>query len=104
MLVSPTGLANKTNPIDEPINQPPPAPASVEVSSAEVLISTQQVVFSTATALGVVRRRSIGARLVAIARRVLTTATDESAPQPKYSPKRYGFLEDALMAREMHRL
>ncbi|OBF53613.1 hypothetical protein A5787_05715 [Mycobacterium sp. 852002-50816_SCH5313054-b] len=97
MLVSPTGL-------DEPIKQPPAAAPSVEVTSAEVLISTQQVVFGTAIAVGVGRRTSIGGRLVAIARRILTTPTDASLQQRRHYPKRYGFLENALMAREMERL
>ncbi len=98
MLVSPTGL-------DEPVSQQQPsASSSVEVTSAEVLISTQQVVFSTAAASGVVRRKTIGGRLVAIARRVLVTSTDASVPLRRHYPKRYGFLENALMAREMERL
>ncbi|SPM28178.1 hypothetical protein [Mycobacterium terramassiliense] len=96
MLVSPTGL-------DEPITQQHAA-APVEVSPAEVLISTQQVVFGTATALGVVRRRSIGGRLVASARRILTTPTDASVSERRHYPKHYGFLENSLMAREMERL
>lgn len=97
MLVSPAGL-------DEAINQQPPAAPSVEVTPAEVLISTQQVVFGTAIAVGAGRRTSIGGRLVALARRVLTPSTDASAPQRRHYPKRYGFLENALMAREMERL
>ncbi|OBG26565.1 hypothetical protein A5673_07460 [Mycobacterium sp. E3198] len=75
----------------------------MEVTSTEVLISTQQVVFGTAAALGA-RRTSIGGRLVATARRMLTTATDASVPERRHYPKRYGFLENALMAREMERL
>ncbi len=97
MLVSPTGL-------DEPMSQRPSAAPSVAVTSTEVLISTQQVVFNTATALGVVRRKSLGGRLVALTRRMLTTSTEESAPPRRHYPKRYGFLEKALMAREMERL
>ncbi|OBK44299.1 hypothetical protein A5655_14455 [Mycobacterium sp. 1081908.1] len=80
MLVSPAGLDSTTDPADERISQPP----AVEVSPAEVLISTQQVVFSTAAALG--------------ARR------DSAGPPRRHYPKRYGFLENALMAREMERL
>ncbi len=101
MLVSPPGVVSTTDPVDKPTHQPPPP---VQVSSAEVVISTQQVVFGTAAALGVVRRRSIGVRLVAVARRMLATKTDESAPQQRHYPKRYEFLENALIAREMHRL
>ncbi|MCV7444190.1 hypothetical protein AWB91_09990 [Mycobacterium paraense] len=76
MLGSPTGL-------DEPINRQPPAAPPVEATSTEVLISTQQVLFGTAAALGAHRK------------------TD---PQRRHYPKRYGFLENALMAREMERL
>lgn len=97
MLVSPAGL-------HEPISHQPAAAPPAEVTSAEVLISTQQVVFGTAIALGSVRRKSIGGRLVAIARRVLMTSTDASGPQRRHYPRHYGFLENALMAREMERL
>jgi hypothetical protein len=99
MLVSTTGLASTTEPVHERISQPP----SVEVSSTEVLISTQQVVFSTAAAVGV-RRERIGGRFVAIMRRMLTTSTDESGQQRRDYPKHYGFIENALMAREIERL
>jgi hypothetical protein len=103
MLVSQMGLANTTDPVDEPIPQPPLAAPSVEAPSTEVLIPTQQVVFSTAAAVGV-RRESIGSRLVAIMQRVFATSTDPSQPRSRYQPKRYAYLEDALMAREMERL
>jgi hypothetical protein len=103
MLVSPTELNSTADPVDEPLRQPPSAAPSVEVSSTEVLITTQQVVFSTAAAVGT-RRANIGGRLVAIMRRILATSTDGSHPRREYYPRRYGFLEDALMAREMDRL
>jgi hypothetical protein len=84
MLVSPTGLPSTTDPVDEPIPEPPSAAplAEAEVSSTEVLISTQTVLFSTAAAVGV-PRETIGGR--------------------RHYPKRYEFLEDALAAREMDR-
>lgn len=97
MLVSPTGL-------DEPISRQTSAAPSVEATSAEVLISTQQVAFGTAIALGIRRRKSFGGRLVAIARRAFTASADAPVPQRRHYPKRYGFLENALMAREMERL
>jgi hypothetical protein len=99
MLVSTTGLASTTDPVHERVNDPP----SAEVSSAEVLISTQQVVFSTAAALGA-RRESIGARFVAIMRRMIMTSTDESRPQRGHHPAHYRYIENARMAREMERL
>lgn len=77
---SPTGLARSTEPVHERTSLPP----SVEASSTEVLISTQQVVFGTAAALATRRERA--------------------GCQRRHHPKRYGFLENALMAREMERL
>jgi hypothetical protein len=103
MLASPTGLASTTHPVDESMPQSPPAAPSVEVSCTEVLITTQQVVFSTAAAVGI-RRENIGGRLVATMRRMFATSTDTSHPRPEYCPRRYEFLEHALMAREMERL
>jgi len=103
MLVSPAGLAGSTNLPDEPTTQPASAAPSVEVSSTEVLITTQQVVFSTAAAVGV-RREDTGGRLVAIVRRMFAISTDAARPRPQYYPKRYVFLEDAAMARAMERL
>jgi hypothetical protein len=99
MLVSATGLAGTADPVEERISQAP----AVEASSTEVLISTQQVVFGTAATAGV-RRESIGARFVAIMRRMVMTSTDEASPRRRHHPKHYAFLEQALMAREMERL
>jgi hypothetical protein len=101
MLLSATGVPTTTEPVDESLPQTPSAAPSVEVSSNEVLITTQQVAFSTAAAVGV-RRESIGARLVANVRQWLAAPAD--APRPQPYPKRYTYLENALMAREMERL
>ena len=103
MLVSSTGPANTTDPVDEGTPQPSPAAPAVEVSSTDVLISTQQVVFGTAAAEGI-RRENIGTRFLAMMRRTFATSTDASRPRPRYQPRRYAYLEDALMAREMDRL
>jgi hypothetical protein len=103
MLLSATGLPGTTDPVDESMPQPPSAAPSLEVSSTEVLITPQEVAFSTAAAAGV-RRGSIGARLVASVRRVFAIPADASHPRPQHYPRRYGFLENALMAREMEKL
>ena len=103
MLLSATGLPSTTDPVDASMPQPPSAAPSVEVSSTEVLITPQQVAFSTAAAAGV-RHESVGARLVASMRRAFATSADSSRPRPRSYPKRYGSLENALMAREMERL
>jgi hypothetical protein len=103
MLLSATGLPTTTDPVDEPTPQPPAAAPSVEAASPEVLITTQQVAFSTAAALGV-RRESIGARFVASLRRAFATPAETPHARPHDYPRRYAFLENALMAREMERL
>jgi hypothetical protein len=103
MSVSPAGLTNTPGPLDEPVTQPASAAPSVGTSSSEVLITTQQVLFGTAAARGV-RRDSTGRRFGDSLRRFFRTSLDDSRPQPRYEPKRYAFLEDALMAREMSRL
>ena len=101
MLLPATGLPTTTDPVAESAPQPPSAAPDVEVSSTEVLITTQQVALGTAAAVGV-PRESIGARFVASIRRAFTTRADRPRPQPY--PKRYSYLENALMAREMDRL
>jgi len=103
MLVSSTGLASTTDHVDEVIPQSPPAAPSVEAPSTEVLISTQEVLFSTAAAVRP-RRENIGVRLVAMTRRMFASSADASHPRPRYEPRRYAYLENALMAREMDRL
>jgi len=96
---SPTGLATTADVVDEPVPQPP----SVEVSSTEVLITEQEVVFSTAAAMPL-QRKNIARRLAAIMRQLFATSTDASRPRRPDYPKRYEFLENALMASEMDRL
>jgi hypothetical protein len=107
MFVSPAGLASATEPLDEP-REPAPqllpaAPSPADAASAEVLISPQQVLFSTAAAAGV-RRGSTGGRLVAGMRRMFATQTDTSHPRARHYPKHYDFIEDAAMARAMETL
>lgn len=94
MLVSPAVLANTTEPVQQPVEQP------------EVLITPQQVLFSTAAAAGV-QREHAGGRLVAIVRRMFATSTKEPRPprpKPRYQAKRYAYIENAAMARAMERL
>ncbi len=100
---APTTPATTADAVDEAVPQPPSAAPSVEVSSTEVLITEQEMVFSTAAAVGV-RRENIGRRLAAIVRRLFATSTDASRPRRRYYLPRYEFLEHARMAREMGRL
>jgi len=87
----------------EPIPQPPSHAPSVEASSTEVLITEQEVLFSTAAAV-LPRREGITRRLAASIGRMFAVAARPSPPRRRDYPKRYEFLERALMGREMDRL
>lgn len=96
MLVTPTGL--RTTPDTEPIQQPSSAP-SVEAAPAEVLITTQQVLFDTAVVQRT-RRAPLGSRMAAALRRMVADANQPRQPYLRH----YAYLENARMAREMERL
>ncbi|HEY2198643.1 MAG TPA: hypothetical protein VGH69_13265 [Mycobacterium sp.] len=79
------------------------------VSPAPILISEQEVVLGTATALRArpaTRRRWFEAINVlrAAMQRSPVRSTQEARPVRRDYPKRYTFLENACMAREMDRL
>jgi len=76
---------------DEPIAKPHSAAPSVEAASTEVLITEQEVLFGTAAAARAQRRN-------------VSRSERPSRPRRGECPKRYEFLERALMAREMGRL
>jgi hypothetical protein len=89
-------------PEPQPHAAAPATAPSGETASTEVLITTQQVAFSTAAAAGV-RRDSVGARLVASLRRAFVAPADAHPRRHDYR-QRYSYLENSLMAREMERL
>ncbi|HEX5256050.1 MAG TPA: hypothetical protein VFW69_19670 [Mycobacterium sp.] len=99
MLVTPTGLRTASDTVNEPIAQPSSAAPSAEAAPAEVLITTQQVLFGTAVAQGT-RRAPLGSRIAAALRRM---AADANRPRHPYL-RHYAYIEDARMAREMGRL
>ena len=104
MFLSPAAPAGTTDPVNEPAPQPlPTAPSPVDAASTEVLIPTQQVLFSTAAAAGV-RRENAGSRLVGIVRRMFATSTEAARPRSQYYARRYAYIENAAMARAMERL
>jgi hypothetical protein len=79
------------------------------VSAAPVVISEQEVALGTAAALRArpkTRRRSFGAFNVlrGAMQRPLAPSTQETRSVRREYPKRYTFLENACMAREMDRL
>jgi hypothetical protein len=74
-----------------------------------VLITVQEVAFSTAAAMPVrsaTLRHSAGAPSVVVTalRRMLPTSTPGVRASRRDYPKRYSFLEHACMSREMDRL
>ena len=79
------------------------------VSSAPVLVTEQEVLLSTTAAVSAspttTRWWTAAARGVAVAlRRIAPMSAAVSGPVQRYAPKRYGYLERALMSREMGRL
>jgi hypothetical protein len=83
---------------------------SPEPSQTLVLITEHEVLFSTSAAVSLQRRKNAhwwvdATRVVAASmRRMSRTPAASPSPAPKYCPRRYGYLEAALMAREMDRL
>jgi hypothetical protein len=80
----------------ETVLETPSPLADVEVKPAPTLITEQEVLFATAAA---VRPPS----LRWWRRMFVTIGAAARPPQPHY-PRRYDFIEDARMAREMYRL
>jgi hypothetical protein len=76
---------------DVPTAKPHSAAPTVEAASTEVLITEQEVLFGTRAAA-----RAQG--------RNVSRSEPPSRPRRGDHPKRYAFLESALMAREMGRL
>ena len=76
-------------------------------AEAQVLVTEQQVLFSTAAAVALppakTRRWSYPVQAVSAALRAMFAAS-EKPPARRHYPKRHGYLENALMSREMGRL
>ena len=69
------------------------------------LITEQQVRFSTAAALSApARQQTRTARVLAAMRRMFAVSSQAPRPERRHHARRYTFLEDALMGREMDRL
>jgi hypothetical protein len=100
------------------LNQPDLAPADpeagrpsvqsvVETAAAEapILITEQEVLFSSAAAVSISSKKTAGQRIALLRPRRLFTRSmaDERAAKHRHYPQHYVFLEQALMAREMER-
>jgi hypothetical protein len=97
--------------ISQPVATEPNTVSNSGPSSTEspVLITEQQVLFSTAAAVALppARTRRFTEALRAVAASVkaaFATSGDEPRPQRRHYPPRNDYLEDARMAREMYRL
>jgi hypothetical protein len=83
---------------------------SAEPSRTPILVTEQEVVFSTSAAVSLprtktTRRLTDATRVVAATvRRMFLTSTARPRPARRHYPPRSSYLEHALMAREMHRL
>ena len=74
------------------------------VSQPPVVITEQEVAFSTAAALLLPRTKPNRGAFAAL-RAKLWSSSQDAAPAPRhYPPRRDEFLEEAAMAREMYRL
>jgi hypothetical protein len=86
---------------ENPAPTTPSALAPAKPSSAEVLITEQQVMFGTAVAAAPRREN----RLMAALSRIFATSATESRSQRQPSvPRRMYYIESARMGREMDRL
>lgn len=84
------------------------SPGSALVPSAEgtTLVTEQQVLFGTAAAVAPrpVMVNRWAAAMKSVSGAVSALFTDSRPPAQRHVPKRYAFLENALMGREMDRL
>jgi hypothetical protein len=91
MSYSRTASAGTADALYEPILRAPSVAPADEAASAEVLITEQEVLFGTAAAARAQQRN-------------VSHSERASRPRRGDRPKRYEFLERALMARAMGRL
>jgi hypothetical protein len=81
-----------------------PEPAIEEVSQPPVLITAQEVAFSTAAAVSLPRAKPTHGVIAAL-RALFMSPPEDARPIPRhYPPRRDEFLEEAAMRREMYRL
>ena len=74
------------------------------VSHAPIVITEQEVAFSTAAAVSLPRAKPTRGVIVALRRMFLSSSADARPVPRHYPPRRDAFLEEAAMKREMHRL
>jgi hypothetical protein len=81
-----------------------PEPVIEEVGQPPVVITAQEVAFSTAAAVSLPRAKPTHGVIAAL-RALFLSPPEDARPVPRhYPPRRDEFLEDAAMRREMYRL
>jgi hypothetical protein len=102
-----TDMATTYSPKLEDGRDTSPVTSVANSTAAQVLITEQQVLLSTAAAVALppakTRRWSYPIEAVSAALRAMFAAS-EKPPARRHYPKRHGYLENALMSREMDRL
>jgi hypothetical protein len=100
-----TDLTTTVRPTFEPTAEPTPV-SVVPATGGTTLITEQQVLFSTAAAVALPRMRPSRWAMAIQAVSSATTAliTDSRPPAQRYRARRYSYLENAQMSREMDRL
>ena len=86
---------------ETPTPTTPSAVPSAKPSSAEVLITEQQVMFGTAVAAAPRRENRL---MAALSRIFATSATETRSRRQPSAPRRMYYIESARMGREMDRL
>jgi hypothetical protein len=81
-----------------------PEPVIEEVSQPPVVITAQQVAFSTAAAVSLPRAKPTHGVIAALRALFLSPPEDATRVPRHYPPRRDEFLEEAAMRREMYRL
>jgi hypothetical protein len=91
-------------PADPQVVAEDPEQVMEAVSQPPVVITEQEVVFSTAAAVSLPRAKPTR-RAISALRAMFLSSSEDARPAPRhYPPRRDAFLEQAAMAREMHRL
>jgi hypothetical protein len=102
-----TDIATTSNRKLEDSRETSPVTSATNPTEAQALITEQQVLFSTAAAVALppakTRRWSDTIQAVGAALRTVFAAPEKPRARQHY-PKRHGYLENALMSREMDRL
>jgi hypothetical protein len=81
-----------------------PEPVIEEVSQPPVVITAEEVTFSTAAAVSLPRAKPTHGVIAAL-RALFMSPPEDARPVPRhYPPRRDEFLEEAAMRREMYRL